>query len=184
VKPRPSYPQLSAAAPPCSYAHPGPGPGAPVFACLVVRLECRCGSAVGPGGWRWRRWRGGSWPASDQVAHRMARRCSAGYREDGNRLQPQQPVLAVQLRSPHRRHHRRRPCERPDRHLHLNDPKRFRLRSYQGRLVQGKDPRPGPNRQADRPHGPGCAGRPEVEDIDTLRVFTARGWPAATGSWS
>ena len=57
----------------------------------------------------------------------------------------------------------------------FNDPERFRLRTYQGRLVHGKNP-------ADQDTIAGriatmgldvlCAQ--EVEDIDTLRFFTAQ----------
>jgi hypothetical protein len=66
----------------------------------------------------------------------------------------------------------------------FNDPERFQLRTYKGRLVQGKDP--------DDQHAIAerigrmdldVLAAQEVEDIDTLRFFNAKQLAAATCTW-
>ena len=66
----------------------------------------------------------------------------------------------------------------------FNDPERFRLRNYQGRLVHGKNPAD-QDTIADRIAAMDldvlCAQ--EVEDIDTLRFFVAQHLEGRYRSW-
>ena len=66
----------------------------------------------------------------------------------------------------------------------FNDPERFRLRTYQGRLVHGKNPADQDTiaaRIAAMDLDVLCAQ--EVEDIDTCGSSSPSTWRAGTGSW-
>jgi hypothetical protein len=89
--------------------------------------------------------------------------------------QLQHPVLAVQLQGPIDAIVTDDPQHGLTASYAFNDPERFQLRTYKGRLVQGKDP-------ADQRAIAERIGRmdldvlaaQEVEDIDTLRFFNTQ----------